>query len=205
MKKLLAILGVITCMVGLCACGKEEAQPSADNAADEMIIQQFEAMVEQFNTIVSQDAVEQFTEDKVIYNALVDWQNALDDIGTFNGTGGGYVVRGEEDIVIGINVTGSSHNAVMEFVLTSDMTALEGVSTNIEYTVKENMWRAFMNTLIGYGHCVRCPDSDQPDHFCLRRDSEDRGEVEGQGETADSGSQAGSGSGACRTGGRRVE
>lgn len=73
-------------MVGLCACGKEEAQPSADNAADEMIIQQFEAMVEQFNTIVSQDAVEQFTEDKVIYNALVDWQNALDDIGTFNGT-----------------------------------------------------------------------------------------------------------------------
>ena len=72
MKKLLAILGVITCMVGLCACGKEEAQPSADNAADEMIIQQFEAMVEQFNTIVSQDAVEQFTEDKVIYNALVD-------------------------------------------------------------------------------------------------------------------------------------
>ena len=151
MKKLLAILGVITCMVGLCACGKEEAQPSADNAADEMIIQQFEAMVEQFNTIVSQDAVEQFTEDKVIYNALVDWQNALDDIGTFNGTGGGYVVRGEEDIVIGINVTGSSHNAVMEFVLTSDMTALEGVSTNIEYTVKENMWRALMNTLIGMG------------------------------------------------------
>ena len=57
MKKLLAILGVITCMVGLCACGKEEAQPSADNAADEMIIQQFEAMVEQFNTIVSQGAV----------------------------------------------------------------------------------------------------------------------------------------------------
>ena len=46
MKKLLAILGVITCMVGLCACGKEEAQPSADNAADEMIIQQFEAMVD---------------------------------------------------------------------------------------------------------------------------------------------------------------
>ena len=177
MKKLLAILGVITCMVGLCACGKEEAQPSADNAADEMIIQQFEAMVEQFNTIVSQGAVEQFTEDKVIYNALVDWQNALDDIGTFNGTGGGYVVRGEEDIVIGINISGSSHNAVMEFALTSDMTALEGVSTNVEYTVGENMC----------GHRVRCPDPDQPDYLCVQRDPEDRGEFKGQGETADPG------------------
>ncbi len=39
----------------------------------------------------------------------------------------------------------------MEFVLTSDMTALEGVSTNVEYTVGENMKRAGLNTLIGMG------------------------------------------------------
>ena len=151
MKKLLAILGVITCMVGLCACGQEETKASADTANDDMLIQQFEAMVEQFNMVISQDAVEQFTADPVIYNALLDWQNALDDIGTFNGTDGGYVDHGEEDIVIGINVTGSSHNAVVEFVLSGDMTALEGVSTNVEYSVGENMARAGMNTLIGMG------------------------------------------------------
>ena len=151
MKKLLAILGVITCMVGLCAGGKEEAQPSADNAADEMIIQQFEAMVEQFNTIVSQDAVEQFTEDKVIYNALVDWQNALEDIGNFEGTNGGTVDISDEEIVVSINISGSDHNAVMDIVFAADMSGYEGISTNIKYTTAENMGRAAMNTLIGMG------------------------------------------------------
>lgn len=151
MKKLLAILGVITCMVGLCACG-QEGTATATSAEDEYLVQQFEAMVEQINTIVSQGAVEQYASvDAVSYNALVDWQNALDDIGEYTGTNGGSVEHGDEDIVISINVTGSEHNAVVEFVLSSDGTALEGVSTNIEYSVGENMWRAFLNTLIGMG------------------------------------------------------
>lgn len=151
MKKLLAILGVITCMVGLCACGQEDAATAA-SAEDEYLVQQFEAMVEQINTIVSQGAVEQYASvDAVSYNALVDWQNALDDIGEYTGTNGGFVEHGDEDIVISINVTGSDHNAVVEFVLSSDGSALEGVSTNIEYSVGENMGRAAMNTLIGMG------------------------------------------------------
>lgn len=150
MKKLLAILGVITCMVGLCACGQEDA--AAASAEDEYLVQQFEAMVEQINTIVSQGAVEQYASvDAVSYNALVDWQNALDDIGEYTGTNGGFVEHGDEDIVISVNVTGSDHNAVVEFVLSSDGSALEGVSTNIEYSVGENMGRAAMNTLIGMG------------------------------------------------------
>ena len=151
MKKLLAILGVITCMVGLCACG-QEGTATATSDEDEYLVQQFEAMVEQINTIVSQGAVEQYASvDAVSYNALVDWQNALDDIGEYTGTNGGFVEHGDEDIVISINVTGSDHNAVVEFVLSSDGSALEGVSTNIEYSVGENMGRAAMNTLIGMG------------------------------------------------------
>ena len=151
MKKLLAILGVITCMVGLCACG-QEGTATATSAEDEYLVQQFEAMVEQINTIVSQGAVEQYASvDAVSYNALVDWQNALDDIGEYTGTNGGFVEHGDEDIVISINVAGSDHNAVVEFVLSSDGSALEGVSTNIEYSVGENMGRAAMNTLIGMG------------------------------------------------------
>ena len=151
MKKLLAILGVITCMVGLCACGQEETATSV-SGEDEFTVQQFESMVEQINTIVSQGAVEQFASaDAASYNALVDWQNALDDIGEYKGTNGGSVKHGDDDLVISINVLGSKHDAVVEFVLNSDGTALEGVSTNIKYSVGENMSRAAMNTLIGMG------------------------------------------------------
>lgn len=150
MKKLLAILGVITCMVGLCACGQEEVKAES-GANDEALVQQFESMVDQIDMIVDQGAIEQFEADPVIHTALLDWQNALDELGEYNGTNGGSVEHGDEDTVISINVTGSDHDAVVEFVLNSDLTAMEGVSTNIKYSTSENMGRAAMNTLIGMG------------------------------------------------------
>lgn len=152
MRKLLAILGVITCMVGLCACGQEETKPSSSaNIDEESLLQYGETTVQQMDMIVSQGAIEQYAADPVIYNGLLDWQNALDEIGTFNGTDGGSVDIGEEEIVISINISGSEHDAVMEIVFAADMSAYEGISTNIKYSVAENMGRAAMNTLIGMG------------------------------------------------------
>ena len=152
MRKLLAILGVITCMVGLCACGQEETKPSSSaNIDEESLLQYGETTVQQMDMIVSQGAIEQYAADPVIYNGLLDWQNALEDIGTFNGTDGGSVDIGEEEIVISINISGSEHDAVMEIVFAADMSAYEGISTNIKYSVAENMGRAAMNTLIGMG------------------------------------------------------
>ncbi len=151
MKKLLTILGVITCMVGLCACGQEEANTSMASAEEESLIQYGETTVQQMDMIVSQGAIEEYASDPVIYNGLLDWQNALDDIGKFEGTDGGFVEKGDEDIVISINVSGSDHDAVMEIVFAADMSAYEGFSTNVTYSTAENMGRAAMNTLIGMG------------------------------------------------------
>lgn len=151
MKKLLAILGVITCMAGLSACGQEEAKPSSAGTDEEALLQYGETTVQQIDTIVSQGAIEQYAADPVIYNGLLDWQNALDDIGNFEGTDGGSVDVGDEDIVVSINILGSDHDAVMEIVFAGDMSAYEGISTNIKYSTSENMGRAAMNTLIGMG------------------------------------------------------
>lgn len=151
MKKLLAILGVITCMVGLCACGQEEAKTSTAGESDEALIQYGETTVQQMDMIVSQGAVEQYASDPVIYNGLLDWQNALEDIGNFEGTNGGTVDIGDEEIVISINILGSDHDAVMDIVFAADMSAYEGISTNVKYSTSENMGRAAMNTLIGMG------------------------------------------------------
>lgn len=153
MKKLLAILGVITCMVGLCACGQEETQSSASGADEESLLQYGENTVQQIDMIVSQgsDVIEQYAADPVIYNGLIDWQNALDDIGNFEGTNGGTVDISDEEIVVSINISGSDHDAVMEIVFAGDMSGYEGISTNIKYSTGENMGRAAMNTLIGMG------------------------------------------------------
>ncbi len=151
MKKLLAILGVITCMVGLCACGQEETKAQASGADDEMLLQYGETTVQQMDTIVSQGAIEQYAADPIIYNGLLDWQSALEDIGTFEGTNGGSVEMGDEEIVISINILGSDHDAVMDIVFAADMSAYQGISTNVKYSTGENMGRAAMNTLIGMG------------------------------------------------------
>ena len=151
MKKLLAILGVITCMVGLCACGQEEAKTQTAGADEEALLQYGETTVQQIDTIVSQGAIEQYAADTVIYNGLLDWQNALEDIGNFEGTNGGSVDISDEEIVVSINISGSDHDAVMDIVFAPDMSGYEGISTNIKYSTAENMGRAGMNTLIGMG------------------------------------------------------
>lgn len=139
-------------MVGLCACGQEEkSAPAAVGADEETLIQYGETTVQQMDMIVSQGAIEQYAADPVIYNGLIDWQNALEDIGNFEGTNGGSVDMGDEEIVISVNISGSDHDAVMEIVFAADMSGYEGISTNIKYSTSENMGRAFMNTLIGMG------------------------------------------------------
>ncbi len=151
MKKLLAILGVITCMAGLCACGQEEAKTQSSGADDETMLQYGETTVQQMDMIVSQGLIEEYAADPVIYNGLLDWESALDDIGTFEGTNGGTVDVSEDGIVISINILGSDHDAVMDIVFAADMSAYQGISTNIKYSTSENMGRAAMNTLIGMG------------------------------------------------------
>ena len=149
MKKLLTILGVITCMVGLCACGEEEK--IAGPFTDEELIQIGERDVMVIDTIVSQGAIEQYAGDPVVYAALNGWADALDEIGTFEGTNGAEVDISEEEIVINVNILGSDHDAVMEIIFDSEMTAPMGMTTNIVYSTGEIMMKALMNTVIGMG------------------------------------------------------
>ena len=60
MKKLLVILGMITCMACLSACGEEEAKSGP--ISDEQAVQIGTTIVDQMNTIVSQGAIEQYVD-----------------------------------------------------------------------------------------------------------------------------------------------
>ena len=147
MKKLLAILGMITCMVGLCACGQEEA--ADPNEAS--MLQFGEATLENIDEIVNENAVEQYASDEVIYAGLLGWKDALKDIGTFEVTAGGSAHTTDEEMVISVEVLGSSHNATVEFVVDAATGAFTGITTNVKYSTGEIMLKAGMNTLIGMG------------------------------------------------------
>ena len=149
MKKLLAILGVITCMIGLCACGQEDASNSIFDEVQ--LLAYCESLVEGIHETVIQGMIDQGAVDDVIYNGFIGWQNALEDIGEFQGTNGGTITANNDETVVDINVLGSKHNAVVELVLDNTTGAFTSITTNVMYTFGETIEKAVMNTLIGMG------------------------------------------------------
>lgn len=150
MKKLLAVLGMITCMAGLAACGQED-KPADGLITQEEAVTMGGNIVSDMNTIVKNGEMEQYANQPILYNGLVSWQSALKDIGAFEGTNGGSAEFGEEETTIKVNVLGSDHDAVVEIVMTSDLMYCEAVTTNVQYSTGEIMAKAGMNTVIGMG------------------------------------------------------
>ena len=149
MKKLLAILSVITCMIGLCACGQEETASAPFSEAELMEIG--ESLVMQMDSIVAQGMTELYVDDPIGYAGLLSWQDALEDIGVFEGTNGGTVSVGNDEIIINVNLLGSSHNAVEEIILDSSTGGYLSMTTNVDYSFGELMEKAALNTVIGMG------------------------------------------------------
>lgn len=149
MKKLLAILGMITCMIGLTACGSSSEAPEGAVSAD-VALQNGEAWVEEMWQMVS-TGNEAMAVDEVVYNGLLNFKSALEEIGNYIGTDGGTVEYNDDEIIISVNVLGDSHNAVVEFVMNSAATQYIGITTNVSYTTAEKMEKAALNTLLGMG------------------------------------------------------
>lgn len=152
MKKLLTILGMITCMVGLTACGQEANKTLTEQEAS--LLESGVAMVESINQIVQQGAEEQYADNEPVYLGIQSWMDAIDDIGDYEGTDGGDVTVDGEEITIQVNVLGSDHDAEVEIILEGDMTTyvnITSITTNVSYTMGELMENAAMNTVIGMG------------------------------------------------------
>ncbi len=139
-------------MACLAACGEEETVTSGPISA-EQAVQVGTTIVEQMNGIVSQGAIEDYAANPVVYSGFQGWESALKDIGEYQGVDGGSVDFDEEgnEVIITVNVLGSSHNAEVEIILDSTLSTYLGITTNVQYSMGEILLKAFMNTLIGMG------------------------------------------------------
>lgn len=154
MKKLFAILGMITCMIGLCACGQEEAKTLSP--LEQSLLQMGEGTVTDMNTIVTGGTMDQYAANEAVYAGFTGWKDALEnDIGKLEGTDGGTVELNEEEMIatINVNVLGTDHNATVEIVFdySTSMGSYQSITTNVIYSTGEIMLKAAMNTLIGMG------------------------------------------------------
>lgn len=147
MKKWLLVLGMITCMLGLTACGqeKEEEKPLMTEAEAEMLGQN---IVETINQYVVQNAQDQAT-DPVLISAIESWESAAEDMGNYVEIISTESEIDEKDGVIDVRIKGSNREAIVEIVI--DNMAVTTVATNVEYTFGEKMQKAALNTLLGMG------------------------------------------------------
>ena len=146
MKKWLLVLGMITCMFGLTACGsKEEVTPFMSETEAEELGAQIVETVNQYAVMGIKDQVA----DPATLSAIESWEAAAEDMGDYVEIISTTVEIGEKDGVIDVRVKGSVREAIVEIVI--DNKAITGISTNVEYTFGEKMEKAALNTLLGMG------------------------------------------------------
>lgn len=150
MKKLLLVLGMITCMLGTAACGKVEEDTSANVImSEEDAISNAEYVVELLYMVDSQGMADQYADYPVVMNALDSWRKAAADMGDYKEIKDSEATVEEKSAVVNVTVAGSKRDAVVEVVL--DKTGFTSISTNVVYSTGEKMEKAALNTLMGMG------------------------------------------------------
>ena len=149
MKKLLLVLGMITCMFGLTACGGtvEEVETYGLTEADAFAYA--DGLIETMDQIVAAGQVEQYKSDNVIYTALTNYEKALPDMGDYQSVTDHEIVY-DDGILMNVTVQGTLRPAKVEIMLDEEL-ALVSISTNVVYTFGETMTKAALNTLMGMG------------------------------------------------------
>ena len=149
MKKLLLVLGMITCMFGMTACGStvEEVENYGITEADAFAYA--DGLIETMDQIVTAGQIEQYESDNVIYAALTNYEKALPDMGDYQSVTDHEIVY-DDGILMNVTVQGTLRPAKVEIMLDEEL-ALVSISTNVVYTFGETMTKAALNTLMGMG------------------------------------------------------
>ena len=149
MKKLLLVLGMITCMFGLTACGGAVEEVDNYGITEEQAFQYADGLIDTMNQIVLTGQEAQYESDNVIYTALTNYASALPDMGDYQSVTDHEIVY-DDGILMNVTVQGSLRPANVEIMLDEEL-ALVNIATNVTYTFGETMTKAALNTLMGMG------------------------------------------------------
>lgn len=150
MKKFLLILGMVTCLVGMSACGSEE---TASNLmyTEEDIADAPESLLEFVEQVV---AAGQETQAVAAYPDLADaitgWSGAVEEIGTVSGVEGKEIEMGTDEATVTLKVNGDLHDANVVIVY-DEQGAISSFTVNVIKPMSELMTNAALNTLLGMG------------------------------------------------------
>lgn len=149
MKKLLLILGMITCIAGMSACGKED-EAVKDPQEQAMMEEMANSFITSVDQAVTNGDIEGYAEDAVIYTALESYRTALEDMGGYRSVDSVEYTISDDGTTIVAHIIGTDRNASMEIIIDTENQLLSA-TTNVERTFGELMENAALNTLLGMG------------------------------------------------------
>ncbi len=172
MKKFLTLLCMITCILGLTACGSEEQLTTYEaqkvDYAKQLSAQSIVPMLEALSDEALQESLSIYTLEEVEYvfknqygiavegaavnPALDSFASGLEEIGAITEVGEATAEIDGKEIIVRVQVTGEKKNAEAEVILSNDMfTVLKSAALNPISSMGELMGKAAMNTLLGMG------------------------------------------------------
>lgn len=172
MKKLLALVCMITCIFGLTACGSEEAlseyEQQKTEYAQQMASQNIINLLVTYADEAQSARLENYTADEIQYlvsndymtnvdgyaflNAVRSFQSGLDTIGSIVSVGETSAVIDGDQIIVTVQIDGELKDAEAEVIFSNDMfMVMESAALNPVSTMGSLMSKAALNTLIGMG------------------------------------------------------
>lgn len=167
MKKLLLVLGMITCMFGLTACGGTVEEVDDYGMTEETAIQFANDLVDFVDYFTVTGQQQQIATEELVYYmmnsmgevpeeyedvlsaAVTSYAAALPDMGDYQSVTDHEIIY-DDGILMNVTVQGSLRPANVEIMLNEDL-ELVSISTNVVYTFGETMTKAALNTLMGMG------------------------------------------------------
>lgn len=167
MKKLLLVLGMITCMFGLTACGGTVEEVDDYGMTEETAIQFANDLVDFVDYFTVTGQQQQIATEELVYYmmnsmgevpeeyedvlsaAVTSYAAALPDMGDYQSVTDHEIIY-DDGILMNVTIQGSLRPAKVEIMLDEDLELLS-ISTNVVYTFGETMTKAALNTLMGMG------------------------------------------------------
>lgn len=142
---------MVTCLVGMTACGEEATGGSSLQYTEEDIADAPESLLEFVSQVVSMgqqtQAVEAYPD---LADAISGWDSAAEEIGTFSGVTNKVIEMGSDEATVTLTVDGELHDAEV-IIVYGTRGEVTGFTVNVIKPFGELMENAALNTLLGMG------------------------------------------------------
>jgi len=149
MKKFLLVLGMITCLVGLSACGKVE-EPYQGVLTHEQAVATVENFMATMQEVVAMGQQEAYSKEPSLGAALASYEASLADLGDYQSITSCTFTEDEDGVIISAVISGSKRPGTVELIFDDEMLFTSG-TVNVTYSFGETMTKAGLNTLMGMG------------------------------------------------------